>query len=64
MTQTTKHCNTCKHSYNVTEFKVWGLLGVNRQHCNCADYNASEYTHKMLMEDWGKDYCRFWSPKT
>ncbi len=35
-----------------------------RQKCRSVEYNSPNYTHDMLMEDWGQGYCRFWAPKT
>ena len=37
--------------------------GETREHCSSPDYNATTYTHEMLMEDWGQGHCRFWAPK-
>lgn len=57
-----KHCDTCRDSYYMK-----GCIGsaetVNRQHCKNSRYNSAEYTRKMLLEDWGKNYCRYWTPK-
>lgn len=43
MSETKKHCDTCIHAY--MEHECDGL----RQKCRCPEYNASTYTHDMLM---------------
>ena len=53
-----KHCDTCDYSYMERE----GF--VLRQKCRSTEYNAENYTHELLMEDWGRGHCRFWTPKT
>ena len=58
-----KHCNTCEYSFDVIEKNLHIPEGVKMQHCGSFDYNSPAYTHKMLMEDRGKGYCRFWAPK-
>ena len=58
MNETEKHCDTCKYSYLEIE------NGHKMQHCSSSDYNGSDYTHAMRMEDWDKGpYCRFWAQK-
>ncbi len=53
-----KSCSTCQHAYMECEhFRL-------RQKCRSAEYNSPNYTHDMLMEDWGRGYCRFWVPNT
>lgn len=62
MREDEKHCDTCRYSYLEPDHtKGRGHL---RQNCSSLAYNSSEYTHDMLMEDWGRGYCRFWAPKT
>lgn len=63
MSEVKKHCDTCKYSYGVIERSFWRSKGVKRQHCSNAEFHSARYTHKMLMEDRGKNYCRFWTPK-
>ena len=53
-----KSCDTCLHSY--MECEHFHL----RQKCRSPEYNSLNYTHDMLVEDWGQGYCRFWTPKT
>ena len=54
--ESAKHCNTCLHSYMECEhFHI-------RQKCRSPKYNSPNYTHEMLMEDWGRGHCRFWTP--
>ena len=53
-----KECGNCLHSYMVCEqFHL-------RQKCRSPEYNSPDYTQEMLLEDWGRGYCRFWTPKT
>lgn len=52
-----RHCDKCKYSYKEMEH------GILTQFCNNSDYNSCDYTHEMLMEDWGKGHCRFWEAK-
>ena len=54
----TKLCNDCLHSY--MECEHFHL----RQKCRSLEYNSPNYTHDMLMEDWGQGCCRFWTPNT
>ena len=49
-----KHCDTCLYACRDRDDP--------RQKCSSWAYNASTYTHDMLMEDWGRGYCRFWTP--
>lgn len=58
-----KHCSSCAYSYRQMEQSVRHFGGVKTQHCASADYNSDDYTHEMMMEDWNKGYCRFWTPK-
>jgi hypothetical protein len=44
------------------EYAEQGFIPVQR--CSNAEYNSVGYTNRMLMEDWGRGYCRFWAPKT
>ena len=53
-----KSCDTCLHSY--MECEHFHL----RQKCRSPEDNSLNYTHDMLVEDWGQGYCRFWTPKT
>lgn len=56
MKESAKHCNTCLHFYMECEhFHI-------RQKCRNPKYNSPNYTHEMLMEDWGQGHCRFWTP--
>ena len=34
-----------------------------RQKCRSPEHNSPNYTHDMLMEDWGQGFCRFWTPQ-
>ncbi len=64
MNDVKKHCDTCAYSYMGTEKNEYvqdGFIPVQR--CSNDNYNATSYTNKMLMEDWGRSYCRFWTPK-
>lgn len=63
MSEEIKHCNTCEHSYYQTVQNAYISDGVKTQFCRSADYNSDDYTHEMLMEDWDKGYCRFWTPR-
>lgn len=56
-----KHCNICLYSY--LENEKLGSKTITTQMCRNPDYNSPDYTHEMLMEDWGKGYCRFWTPR-
>ncbi|MCM1297761.1 MAG: hypothetical protein NC311_19665 [Muribaculaceae bacterium] len=56
-----KHCDTCRYAY--LEPECAGKRDCLRQRCGSPEYNAPTYTHDMLMEDWGRGHCRFWSPK-
>ena len=53
-----KSCDTCLHSY--MECEHFHL----RQKCRSPEYNSLNYTHDMLVEDWGQGFCRFWAPNT
>ncbi len=58
MRDSEKSCSTCQHAYMECEhFQL-------RQKCRSMEYNSPNYTHDMLMEDWGRGYCRFWAPNT
>lgn len=63
MSKLEKHCTTCDHSHHQMERNTYIPGGVKTQHCASTDYNSDDYTHEMLMEDWGKGYCRFWTPQ-
>jgi hypothetical protein len=52
-----KHCNNCNHSYYAADTDE----AAKTQHCSSPEYNSPEYTEEMLMADWDKGYCRFWS---
>lgn len=56
MSETEKSCNNCLYSY--MECEHFHL----RQKCRSQEYNSPNYTHDMLMEDWGRGHCRFWAP--
>ena len=58
MSESEKNCSNCLHSY--MECERFHL----RQKCRSLEYNSPNYTHDMLMEDWGQGYCRFWAPNT
>ena len=51
MSEIEKHCGNCAFSCYPG--------GETREHCSSPDYNATTYTHEMLMEDWGQGHCRF-----
>ena len=60
-----KHCNTCASSYYQEEKNVNGGKDMVRmQHCSDPRYNSPVYTNQMLLEDWGKGFCRLWTPIT
>lgn len=59
MSEETKSCTTCAYSYYLTDAHD----NPTEQCCSNEKYNAPEYTREMLMEDWDKGYCRFWTPK-
>lgn len=54
-----RHCDNCKFSYRAINFSGEDI----GQHCNNSEYNSSDYTNKMLHEDWDKGHCRFWEEK-
>ena len=58
MSESEKNCGNCLHSD--MECENFHL----RQKCRSPEYNSLNYTHDMLVEDWGQGYCRFWTPKT
>lgn len=63
MTEPKKHCDTCIYSFFIEEKNIEVGYGyVQMQHCSNPIYNSPTYTHKMLLEDWGKGYCRLWQP--
>ena len=64
MAENKKHCNTCAHSYYETVGANYVPDGVKIQHCGSGSYNSRKYTADMLLQDWGRGYCRFWAPKT
>ncbi len=57
-----KHCDNCRYSYLEPEHTKSRVY--LRQRCSSPDYNTSTYVHDNIMEDWGRDFCRFWTPKT
>lgn len=59
-----KHCDTCAYSYQTGDKETVLPFRKLRQHCRNPEYNAPAYTQTSLLEDWGKDYCRFWTPGT
>ena len=58
-----KHCDTCVYSYQAKNRGPLRLFRKTRQHCRNPEYNSSEYTSEMFMEDRSHDYCRFWTPR-
>ena len=58
-----KHCDTCAYSYQIKNREHLRLSRKIRQHCCNPEYNSSEYTSEMFMEDRRHDYCRFWTPR-
>ena len=62
MREDEKHCDTCLFSYLEPECSQNRIY--LRQKCSNPDYNASKNIHNSIMEDWGRDFCRFWAPKT
>lgn len=58
-----KHCDTCMYSDRPMRKNAYATNSAKAQHCTSAGYNSENYTHEMMMEDWGKGYCRFWTPK-
>lgn len=62
MKEEEKHCDTCRHSYLEPE-RTPNRIYL-RQKCNSPDYNSSNNIHDSIMEDWGRDFCCFWAPKT
>lgn len=63
LTETKKHCNTCACSYYTKDREWPSQIQKTRQHCCNPEYNATDYTSDMYLEDWGRSYCRFWTPK-
>lgn len=57
-----RHCDTCRFSYLEPERGQDRIY--LRQRCSSPDYNALKNVHDSMMEDWGRDFCRFWAPKT
>lgn len=65
MIETKKHCNTCGHSFLQDDQNTYLEYScVQMQHCSSEIYNSPAYTFEMLLEDWGKGYCRLWTPKS
>lgn len=65
MNNTERNCDTCNDSYYMTEKNPsGGKKLVQLQHCRNTVYNSPAYTHQMLLEDWGKGFCRLWTPIT
>lgn len=63
MNNTERNCDTCNDSYYMTEKNPsGGKKLVQLQHCRNTVYNSPAYTHQMLLEDWGKGFCRLWTP--
>lgn len=62
MRETEKHCDTCRYSYMEPEKEKTRI--ILRQKCRNPDYYTSKNIHDNIMEDWGRDFCRFWAPKT
>ena len=62
MKEIEKHCDNCLFSYLEPERERTRI--ILRQKCRNPDYNASKNIHNSIMEDWGRDFCRFWAPKT
>lgn len=56
-----KHCDTCRYSYMEPE-RARDRIYL-RQKCRNPDYNSSKNVHDNVTEDWGRDFCRFWTPK-
>ncbi len=63
MTETKRHCDTCKYSYYTKDREWPPKMRKARQHCSNPKYNSESYTSEMCLEDWGQGYCRFWTPK-
>ncbi len=60
----TKHCSTCAFSYMQAENNHLAKRNLQKtQHCSNKSYNSPAYTSQMMLEDWGRGYCRFWKPK-
>lgn len=64
MNRIKKHCDTCLYAYLEKTLTSMPMEGTARQLCRNAVYHSSAYTQKMLMEDWGKGFCRLWTPRT
>lgn len=65
MNNTERNCDTCNDAYYMTEKNPsGGKKLVQLQHCRNTVYNSPAYTHQMLLEDWGKGFCRLWTPIT
>lgn len=63
MKEIVKHCDTCFHACYESEKDLNGGDKLTRlQHCGHPVYRSPAYTNKMLLEDWGKGHCRFWTP--
>lgn len=62
MREEEKRCDTCRHSYLEPE-RTTNRIYL-RQKCSSPDYNSSNNIHDSIMVDWGRDFCRFWAPKT
>ena len=61
MREDEKHCNNCRYSFLEPERDKARI--VLRQKCRSPEYNSSKNVHDNIMEDWGRDFCRFWAPK-
>lgn len=63
MKEAKKHCGNCAFSYTQQTSHTAGYGRRELQHCSNETYNSPAYTAKMMLEDWGRGYCRFWTPK-
>ncbi len=61
MREVEKHCDNCRYSYMEPEKDSARI--ILRQKCRNPDHNSSKNIHDSIMEDWGRDFCRFWAPK-
>lgn len=62
MREVEKHCNTCQYSYLESERSSFRI--ALRQKCGNPDYHSSNSLYGNIMEDWSRDFCCFWTPKT
>lgn len=61
MNEVKKSCDTCTYAFYAADVSS-APKARRRQHCKNPAYNSKEYTHTMLMKDWGKGCCRLWQP--